>query len=90
MPEAIVVEKVLRHDERTSCMRPDLRITLNVDAIDYQSKLKSPSSNLQLRKVFRNRLLDFFKSHPEVLLLELSVALLFFKIFVLELSVAFL
>ncbi|XP_051142030.1 CDT1-like protein a, chloroplastic [Andrographis paniculata] len=63
MPEAIVVEKVLRHDERTACMKPDLRITLNVDAIDGQST--SSSKTLQLRKVFRNRLLDFFKSHPE-------------------------
>ncbi|KAK6164517.1 hypothetical protein DH2020_001381 [Rehmannia glutinosa] len=66
MPEAIVVEKVLRHDERTSCMKPDLRITLNVKAIESKSKSKSLSGNLLLRKVFRGRLLDFFKSHPEV------------------------
>ncbi|KAK6164496.1 hypothetical protein DH2020_001360 [Rehmannia glutinosa] len=65
MPEAIVVEKVLRHDERTSCMKPDLRITLNVEAIANKSKSKSLSGNLLLRKVFHGRLLDFFKSHPE-------------------------
>ncbi|KAK6164490.1 hypothetical protein DH2020_001354 [Rehmannia glutinosa] len=65
MPEAIVVEKVLRHDERTSCMKPDLRITLNVEAIESKSKSKSLSGNLLLRKVFRGRLLEFFKSHPE-------------------------
>ncbi|KAL1563582.1 CDT1-like protein a, chloroplastic [Salvia divinorum] len=63
LPEAIVLEKTLQHDERTSCMRPDLRITLDVEAI--KTKGKSKSGNLQLRKVFRNRLLHFFKSHPE-------------------------
>ncbi|XP_042062740.1 CDT1-like protein a, chloroplastic [Salvia splendens] len=63
LPEAIVLEKTLQHDERTSCMKPDLRITLDVEAI--KTKGKSKSGNLQLRKVFRNRLLHFFKSHPE-------------------------
>ncbi|KAL0459417.1 UNVERIFIED_CONTAM: CDT1-like protein a, chloroplastic [Sesamum latifolium] len=65
LPEAILVEKVLRHDERTSCMKPDLRITLNVEAIESKSKSKSQSRNLHLRKIFRGRLLDFFTSHPE-------------------------
>ncbi|KAL0435610.1 UNVERIFIED_CONTAM: CDT1-like protein a, chloroplastic [Sesamum radiatum] len=65
LPEAILVEKVLRHDERTSCMKPDLRITLNVEAIESKSKSKSHSRNLHLRKIFRGRLLDFFTSHPE-------------------------
>ncbi|KAG6410557.1 hypothetical protein SASPL_128618 [Salvia splendens] len=63
LPEAIVLEKTLQHDERTCCMKPDLRITLDVEAI--KSKGKSKSGNLQLRKVFHNRLLDFIKSHPE-------------------------
>lgn len=66
MPEAIVLEKILQHDERTSCMKPDIRITLDVEAIKTKGKSKSHSGNLQLRKVFRSRLLDFFKSHPEV------------------------
>ncbi|KAK4407216.1 CDT1-like protein a, chloroplastic [Sesamum angolense] len=66
LPEAILVEKVLRHDERTSCMKPDLHITLNVEAIESKSKSKSHSRNLHLRKIFHGRLLDFFTSHPEV------------------------
>ncbi|KAL1553880.1 CDT1-like protein a, chloroplastic [Salvia divinorum] len=63
LPEAIVLEKTLQHDERTCCMKPDLRITLDVEAIKSTGRLKSGS--LQLRKVFHNRLLDYFKSHPE-------------------------
>lgn len=61
-----MLEKILQHDERTSCMRPEIRITLDVEAIRTKGKSKSHSGNLQLRKVFRSRLLDFFKSHPEV------------------------
>nr|GMD49047.1 CDT1-like protein A, chloroplastic [Ipomoea batatas] len=46
-------------------MKPDLRITLNASAVGDNGKVKSGSGNLDLRKVFRARLLDFFKSHPE-------------------------
>ncbi|GER29701.1 homolog of yeast CDT1 A [Striga asiatica] len=65
MPEAIMLEKVLRHDERTSCMRPDLRITLNAEAVESKSTSQSLSGNLRLRKVFRSRLLEFLKTHTE-------------------------
>lgn len=54
-------------DERTSCMKPDLHISFNIDAIEDNAKLKSESGNMYLRKVFRARLVDFSKSHPEVI-----------------------
>jgi hypothetical protein len=53
-------------DERTSCMKPDLHVSINIDAIENDGKLKSESGNMHLRKVFRARLVDFSKSHPEV------------------------
>ncbi|KAL2535775.1 CDT1-like protein a [Forsythia ovata] len=65
MPEAIELKKVLLHDERTSCMKPDLHVTLSTEAIENDRKSKSYSGNLQLRKIFRARLLDFVKLHPE-------------------------
>ncbi|KZV21479.1 hypothetical protein F511_08244 [Dorcoceras hygrometricum] len=66
MPDVIEIEKVLQRDERTSCIKPDLRITLNVKAIGNGSDSKSDSRNVQqLRKVFRARLLEFYKSHLE-------------------------
>ncbi|KAH6798568.1 hypothetical protein C2S51_035052 [Perilla frutescens var. frutescens] len=65
MPEAIVLEKYLQHDEHTSCMKPDLRITLVAEAINSKGKSNFHSGNLKRRRVFRNRLVDFFKSHPE-------------------------
>lgn len=66
LPEAIEVKKILTHDERTNCMKPDLHLSLSHDAIGNNGKIKSESGNLQLRKVFRARLCDFFKAHPEV------------------------
>ncbi|XP_019196389.1 PREDICTED: CDT1-like protein a, chloroplastic [Ipomoea nil] len=37
----------------------------NASAVGDNGKVKSGNGNLELRKVFRARLLDFFKSHPE-------------------------
>ncbi|KAH6787053.1 hypothetical protein C2S52_006605 [Perilla frutescens var. hirtella] len=65
MPEAIVLEKNLQHDERTNCMKPILRITLHAEAIKSKGESNSHSVNLKLREAFRSRLVDFFKSHPE-------------------------
>ncbi|XP_009782954.1 CDT1-like protein a, chloroplastic [Nicotiana sylvestris] len=64
LPEAIEIQKILKHDELTCCMKPDLYITLNANAIEGSEKWKSNTSSVLLRKVFRSRLLDFFKSHP--------------------------
>ncbi|KAB1226035.1 CDT1-like protein b [Morella rubra] len=64
--DAIQIRRVLVFDERTSCMKPDLHISINVDAIEIDGKLKSESVNMHLRKIFRAQLADFSKSHPEV------------------------
>ncbi|XP_050208509.1 CDT1-like protein a, chloroplastic [Mercurialis annua] len=67
MPEAIEIKRVLTLDERSSCMKPDLHVSLNVNAIECvsESNLKSESKHLQLRKVFLARLEEFVKAHPE-------------------------
>lgn len=64
-PEAIEIKKILLRDERTSCMKPDLDVTLNFSIVEDHEKLKSESRNLQMRKLFRSRLVSYFKSHPE-------------------------
>lgn len=69
LPEAIEIKRVLIFDERTSCMKPDLHVTLNADAVENNEKSKSESKKIALRKVFRARLADFVKDHPQVLLL---------------------
>ncbi|XP_011028782.1 PREDICTED: CDT1-like protein a, chloroplastic [Populus euphratica] len=66
MPEAIEIKRVLRFNEQTSCMKPELLVTVNADAIECDDgKLKSESKNMYLRKVFRSRLADFYRDHPQ-------------------------
>ncbi|XP_057743649.1 CDT1-like protein b [Arachis stenosperma] len=65
LPEAIVAKKVLVFDEKTSCMKPDLHVTINYDAVEYESKSPSEGGRgMLLRKLFRARLRDFVESHP--------------------------
>lgn len=69
LPEAMEIKKILTHDERTNCMKPDLLIALHVDALENIGKKKAENGYVQLRNVFHSRLLDFSKTHPEVSIL---------------------
>ncbi|KAG0490052.1 hypothetical protein HPP92_006915 [Vanilla planifolia] len=51
LPEAISIKRVLLHDEASCCMKPELQ--------------RRESAYIALRKVFRSRLFDFFRDHPE-------------------------
>ena len=66
LPEAIEVKRMLIFDERTSCMKLDLHVSIIVDVIDCRDKSKSATKNLNLRRAFRARLADYLKAHPEV------------------------
>ncbi|XP_047314062.1 CDT1-like protein a, chloroplastic isoform X2 [Impatiens glandulifera] len=66
LPEAIEIKKIVTRDELTFCMKPNLHITLNINAItERKQQLSSQSGHPYMRKLFRSRLLDYFKSHPE-------------------------
>ncbi|XP_030488561.2 CDT1-like protein a, chloroplastic [Cannabis sativa] len=65
LPEVIEIKKTLIFNEKTSCMKPDLHISLNLDALESDKKLKSEDRNSYLRRVFQSRLVDFSRSHPE-------------------------
>lgn len=58
---------MLVRDEATSCMKPDLHVTLKADSVEENDKLKSERNKISLRNVFRTRLADFVKAHPQVL-----------------------
>ena len=50
MPEAIEIKRVLKFDEQTSCMKPDLQVTVNADAIQCDNgKLEPESEKIYLR-----------------------------------------
>lgn len=65
LPESISIKKVLLRDEATSCMKPELLVSLQVDAMKNKVKLKGESVYSALRKVFRSRLVQFAREHPE-------------------------
>ncbi|XP_043690915.1 CDT1-like protein a, chloroplastic isoform X2 [Telopea speciosissima] len=65
LPEAILIKKILLQDERTLCMKPELQVTLQSNAFKNDKKQKKGTRYFSLRKVFRERILDFFKAHPE-------------------------
>lgn len=48
-------------------MKPDLHVTLKADSVEENDKLKSERNKISLRNVFRTRLADFVKAHPQVL-----------------------
>ncbi|KAL8224945.1 hypothetical protein R6Q57_017502 [Mikania cordata] len=63
--EAIEMKKILVRDDQTSCMKPNLHVTLNFSIVQNDQKLSSDSANILLSKLFRSRLLSFCKSNPE-------------------------
>ncbi|XP_064979797.1 CDT1-like protein a, chloroplastic [Musa acuminata AAA Group] len=65
MPEAIMIKKVLLHDVATCSLKTELQVTLQVDAVARNMQGKSESGRSILPAVFRERLVEFFKNHPE-------------------------
>ncbi|XP_039132848.1 LOW QUALITY PROTEIN: CDT1-like protein a, chloroplastic [Dioscorea cayenensis subsp. rotundata] len=64
-PEAISIKKVLVHDEVSCCMKPELQVSLQIDAVGKNEKQNGESGYSLLRKVFRERLVEFSKEHPK-------------------------
>ncbi|KAA3459339.1 CDT1-like protein a, chloroplastic [Gossypium australe] len=66
LPEAIEIKRLLIFDERTSCMKPDLHVSIIANAIDCGDNSKSETKNPNMRRVFRARLAGYLEAHPEV------------------------
>ncbi|KAK4775442.1 hypothetical protein SAY87_023403 [Trapa incisa] len=64
LPEVIEIKRDLVYDEQTSCMKPDLRITLNTRSVENDGNPGPQTSPVDLRKLFHTRLLDFIEAHP--------------------------
>lgn len=65
-PEAIEIKKVLVKNEKTNCLKPDLHVTLNVDAVENDELKSEGGGHMHLRSAFRERLADISEFHPEV------------------------
>lgn len=64
LPDAIQIEKILSHDEESSLMYPDLKITLTTDFLGSLHANQSPS--MVLCKAFHTSVLKFVSFHPKV------------------------
>ncbi|KAK9283722.1 hypothetical protein L1049_011972 [Liquidambar formosana] len=62
LPEAIMIKKVVT---QANCMKLDLHLTLKSDGVEDDWKMQFGRGNLLLGKIFRSRLSDFVKAHPE-------------------------
>ncbi|XP_075483253.1 CDT1-like protein a, chloroplastic [Primulina tabacum] len=62
LPEAVQIDKILIHDDKTKCMKPDMKITLLFDVVDDHCE---ESVFVGLSNLFSSRLRDFYVAHPE-------------------------
>lgn len=63
-PDVIKIEKVLVHDERTLCMKPDLKVSIFFDIMGYPS-YPGHSIPMALCHAFRVRLLEHFNANQD-------------------------
>ncbi|KAL9269107.1 CDT1-like protein [Drosera capensis] len=66
LPEAILAKKIRVKDEETCCMKEELHITLDADALKTNGNEKGVGGPSSLKKVFHSRISEFYKTHPEV------------------------
>ncbi|KAJ6707258.1 hypothetical protein OIU85_027594 [Salix viminalis] len=62
LPEAIQTDKILVHDKKSLCMKPDMKIGVLFDVVEGHDE---ESDFVALRQVFASRLVDYFIKHPE-------------------------
>lgn len=71
LPEAIQIDNIIVHDKKTLCMKPAMKISLLFDVVEGHSE---HSDFMALRQAFASRLMNYFTSHPEVLLFSCTGA----------------
>ena len=72
-PKGLLLEKTMAPDEKTLCMKPDLKITLLHDAVlSGKDKASKGNNTLGFRKAFHSHLVSFFNAYPKASLLLLS------------------
>lgn len=62
IPEAIQINKILIHDMKTMCMKPDIKVTLLFDVVEGHHE---QSAFIALSHTFASRLKNFLSAHPK-------------------------
>ncbi|XP_050104730.1 CDT1-like protein a, chloroplastic [Malus sylvestris] len=74
LPEVIEITKVLVKDGRTIDIKPDIHVTMNVDAVENDDKLKyEGGGHMHLSRAFCHRLGEISKLHHDVYIFPFSV-----------------
>ncbi|XP_042013417.1 CDT1-like protein a, chloroplastic isoform X2 [Salvia splendens] len=63
LPEAIQIDKILVHNEKTKCMKVEMNIGLLSDVVKHRDE--DESVYVALSTIFSSRLKDFSAKHPE-------------------------
>lgn len=65
LPEAVQIDKILVHDDKTKCMKSEMKIELLFDVVkDHDEE----SVYVALSNIFSSRLREFYARHPEVMM----------------------
>ncbi|XP_059304187.1 CDT1-like protein a, chloroplastic isoform X2 [Lycium ferocissimum] len=62
IPEAIQIDKLLVHDAKTICMKPDVKITLHFDVVEDDQE---QSKFMTLSSLFASKLMGFLHKHAQ-------------------------
>lgn len=62
LPEAVKIERILIHNDKTMCMEPEMKITLLFDIVKGHDE---GTDYLALRALFTSRLFSFLSENPE-------------------------
>ncbi|GMH25772.1 hypothetical protein Nepgr_027615 [Nepenthes gracilis] len=65
LPEAIVIKRIRVRDEETNCMKEELHVSLDAEALKHNDNTKDIIGGSQLKKVFRARITKYHETHPE-------------------------
>ncbi|KAM1764647.1 hypothetical protein ACFX15_003516 [Malus domestica] len=74
LPEVLEITKVLVKDGRTIDIKPDIRVTMNVDAVENDDKLKyEGGGHMYLSRAFCHQLGEISKFHHDVYIFPFSM-----------------
>lgn len=61
-----MVKKIRVEDRETNCMKEELLVSLEVDAVATEEHMKGGGGFSRLEQIFHSRLTDYSRTHDEV------------------------
>ena len=64
-----MAKKHLVEDEKSNCMKEELLVSLEMGAVEVDENAKGGDRYSKLKNMFRSRIVDYYKTHPEVMII---------------------